>query len=137
MNGVCVREIEVVEAERSGFVDVCGPSLRRCLLRRRSRDFSGNDRRIVGAGDGDGERVLLSGAAFSVVDGDDVGEGDGFTVGEEVELEIALEGPIARVVDVEEVEGRELGRQQEERSDCRCGRGIRSLRGGNQRCVCP
>ena len=54
--------------------------------------------------------VLLSGAAFSVVDGDDVGEGDGFTVGEEVELEIALEGPIARVVDVEEVEGA-LGRQ--------------------------
>ena len=76
---VCLS-IEVSEAERSG------PG----LIGSSSREFSGNDRRIVGAGDGDGERVLLSGAAFSVVDGDDVGEGDGFTVGEEVEIEIAL-----------------------------------------------
>ena len=106
---MCVREIEVEEAERSGFVDVCGPCGAGVFCDGEVRDLSGNDRRIVGAGDGDVERVLLSGAAFSVVDGDDVGEGDGFTVGEEVELEIALEGPIARVVDLEEVEGLESG----------------------------
>ena len=96
MNGVCVGEIEVVEAEGTGFVDVGGPGRVGGFCDGEVADGGVNDRRIVGAGDGDGEIVLLSGAAFSVVDGDVVGEGDGFTGGEEVELERALEGPIAK-----------------------------------------
>ena len=35
------------------------------------------------------------GGRIAVVDGDVVGEGDGFTDGEEVEIEIAVEVPIA------------------------------------------
>ena len=113
---MCVGEIEVVEAEGSEFVDVGDAGRVGGFCDGEVRDLSVNDRRIVGAGDGDGERVLLIGAALSVVDGDDVGEFDGFTSGEEVEREIACEGPIASVVDGEEVESVESG-SAEWRSD--------------------
>ena len=114
---MCVGEIEVVEAEGSGFVDVGGPGRVGVFCDGEVVDGGVNDRRIVGAGDGDGEIVLVIGAAWlSVVDGDVVGEFDGFTSGEEVEREIALEGPIASVVDGEEVESVESG-SAEWRSD--------------------
>ena len=52
-----------------------------------------------------GEGFEVDGRPCAVVDGDVVGEGDGFTDGEEVEIEIAVEGPIAVAgVDGEEVE---------------------------------
>ena len=110
---MCVREIEVVEAGVPGSSTVVAPAFG-VFCDGEVRGLQRNDRRIVGAGDGDGEWVLRA-TAFSVVDGDVVGEGDGFTNGEEVELEIAVEGPVARVVDVEEVESVPRDASSEER----------------------
>ena len=62
INGVCVGEIEVVEAEGTGFVDVGGPGRVGGFCDGEVVDGGVNDRRIVGAGDGDGEIVLVIGA---------------------------------------------------------------------------
>ena len=59
-DGESVVAIEVVEAEGAGLVDG-GESVASGCYDLEVRDFSGNDRLVIGACDGDGERALSGG----------------------------------------------------------------------------